>query len=114
MKRDRANFVFDHLFFPPQLPQVDHKELGADEILRQVSRLARVFSDEVGTDSARRVWTHLARSTEQWIDIYSSGSPCSSIITTSLKNMRIDGTSLLIRGNSSSSANHVRCSHVLY
>lgn len=113
MDRDRACFLIEHLFLPPKLPHVDHEELGADELLKQVSRLARVFSKEVSTDSARRVWTHLARSAERWTDLYGSGIPCISTITDSLKNMQIHGTSYLFHEMLTVSANHLRCSHVL-
>jgi hypothetical protein len=87
-----AKFIFEHLFLPPKLPQSDHDELGGDELLKQVSNAARSFSRAADLGNARRVWTRLARSTEQWIDLYEAGTPCSSKITESLKNMQTDGT----------------------
>ena len=38
-----AKFIFEHLFLPPKLPQSDHDEHGADELLKQVSTAARAL-----------------------------------------------------------------------
>lgn len=86
------NFLFDHLFLPPKLPQEDHGEYCADELLKQVSATAHVFSSLVDTSKASRVLKHLARSSEQWIELYGSGTPCRDKITESLKNMETYGT----------------------
>lgn len=108
-----AKFIFEHLFLPPKLPQSDHDELGADELLKQVTIAARAFSKALDPGNARRVWTHLARSTEQWIDLYDAGNYCSSKITESLKNMQTDSMDHHRHARLTRLLIDVRCSHVL-
>ncbi|KEF51502.1 uncharacterized protein A1O9_12419 [Exophiala aquamarina CBS 119918] len=83
-----ANFIFEHLFLPPQLPEIDHEELGAGQLLKEVAAAACTFSRNVRTKKARFAWTHLARSIEQWIHIYNEGTPCCSTLTQFLERMQ--------------------------
>lgn len=82
-----AHFIFNHLFLPPVLPQSDHDEVGADELLKSLAQSAHEFSKSIEAGNARRVWAALARSTVKWIDIYDAGTPCSYKIIESLKNL---------------------------
>lgn len=91
MDNTTSDFLFQHLFLPPDLPQVDHEELGADALLKRVSATAHIFATAVAPGIEKRYWTQLAKSTKIWIDLYASAFPSALIIDQSLRNMQIHG-----------------------
>lgn len=92
MPFDTTGFIFQHVFLPPQLPQTDHKEGGADGLLRELWRAAREFCRSLRcSDSEAYVWQQLSRSISKWIDIYDDGVSCSSKIVHHLQDMHEEG-----------------------
>lgn len=91
MRREAVRFIFQHVFLPPELPQCDDDEQGADDLLKEILRAARDFARSVQPDDQAFVWRNLSHSLPKWIDIYDAGTPCSDQITKSLQDMSKDG-----------------------
>ncbi|KAK5056803.1 hypothetical protein LTR84_012335 [Exophiala bonariae] len=91
MDHAQARFIFQHLFLPPDLPQTDHEELGAESLLKQVETVAHAFSSALGTDAIRGGWRSLARSAKKWVQLYADGMPSSYIIMQALNDMQDHG-----------------------
>ena len=108
-----AKFLYQHLFLPPKLPQKDHDEYGAHELLKQVSIITHAFSKAVTTETERRVSKQIAHSTEQWIDIYDTGTPCRDRIVECLKNMQANGLYIRFPNDFLQMLITPRCPHVL-
>ena len=55
MPSTARRFVYEHAFLPPKLPQSDHREEGADFLLKELYEATREFwrSMPVGTSDAR-------------------------------------------------------------
>ncbi|KAK5382430.1 hypothetical protein LTR20_005937 [Exophiala xenobiotica] len=89
MASTARQFVYEHAFLPPKLPQSDHHEEGADFLLKQVSKAAHEFwlSMPVGA-SDKRVVEQMLPSLLKWIDVYAAGTPCCEVIIDTLQNMR--------------------------
>lgn len=97
MKPAAVDFIFEHAFLPPKLPQLDHEERAADEFLKQISQAAYDFSNSLPFQSHERlIWTALTSSLEKWRTIYDFGNPCCSTIIHSLQTMKSDGKSNLL------------------
>ncbi|OAP61733.1 hypothetical protein AYL99_03936 [Fonsecaea erecta] len=91
MRADALRFVFEHVFLPPKLPQEQHNESGADDLLKKISKAARDFSSALPRlSNERRIWSQLSHSVSRWIEVYDRGVPCRDIITKTLENMRQD------------------------
>ena len=92
MPSTARRFVYEHAFLPPKLPQSDHREEGADFLLKELYKATREFwrSMPVGTGDAR-VLEQLLPSLPKWIDVYAAGSPCCEVIIDLLQNMRHEG-----------------------
>jgi hypothetical protein len=95
MSSPARQFVYEHAFLPPKLPQSDHHEEGADFLLKQVSKAAHEFwlSMPVGA-SDTRVVEQMLPSLVKWIDVYAAGTPCCEVIIDTLQNMRNEGNSI--------------------
>ncbi len=94
MPSTARRFVYEHAFLPPKLPQSDHREEGADFLLKELYEATREFwrSMPVGTSDAR-VLEQLLPSLPKWIDVYAAGTPCCEVIVDKLQNMRNEGSS---------------------
>ncbi|EXJ92093.1 hypothetical protein A1O3_00643 [Capronia epimyces CBS 606.96] len=91
MRPAATNFIFEHAFLPPKLPQLDHEEAASDDILKEISQAAREFSLLLPPRSSEaRVWSQLAQSVPKWAKIYESGIPCSSTTIQTLQTMNTD------------------------
>lgn len=90
---DEARFAYEHVFLPPNLPQSDHGEIGADFLLQQFATAATDFSSSPSLSEADvAFWRCLSLSLARWRDLYSGGIPCSDSITHALQNMTAGGT----------------------
>ncbi|KAK4940716.1 hypothetical protein LTR10_019226 [Elasticomyces elasticus] len=81
-------FLYEHAFLPPNPPQCDHDESGADFMLKEILIAAQEFSRLLpasGPESG--VWQQLLPSLSKWVEIYASGTPCLGEVTKSLQNM---------------------------
>ncbi|KIW99238.1 uncharacterized protein Z519_00901 [Cladophialophora bantiana CBS 173.52] len=88
MRTETVSFIFEHVFLPPKLPQEHYNELGADNLLKEISHAARDFSHALpAPNNERHIWTQLSRSLDKWIEVYDRGVPCRNIITTTLENI---------------------------
>ncbi|KIW18198.1 hypothetical protein PV08_02486 [Exophiala spinifera] len=93
---DAARFAYEHVFLPPNLPQSDHDELGADFLLQHFVTAAEDFSTLSSfSEPEGQFWRGFSSSLVKWRDLYSGGAPCSDNITQALQNM-MPGEILLI------------------
>ncbi|KIV86455.1 hypothetical protein PV11_02066 [Exophiala sideris] len=80
-------FLYEHAFLPPNLPQCDHEELGADFMLKEILNAAQEFSWMLPASGLeRRVWQQLLPSLSKWVELYAGGIPCSKAIVECLQN----------------------------
>jgi hypothetical protein len=87
-----ADFIFEHVFLPPNLPHSDHGELGADDLLQEMSRAASDYArllPQATTES--QVWRQMSRSMPSWVETYAKGEASISTLSDALQAMNEDG-----------------------
>ncbi|KIW72721.1 hypothetical protein PV04_00897 [Phialophora macrospora] len=108
-----ADFMFEHVFLPPNLPHSDHHELGTDELLQEMSRAASDYARLLPhTTTESHVWRQISQSMPSWVETYAKGEACISTLSNALRAMNEDdvtlfylkpqNASILVRNNSTS------------
>jgi hypothetical protein len=92
MDPEIADFIFEHVFLPPNLPHSEHGELGANDLLQEMSRAASDYArllPQATTES--HVWLQMSRSIPSWVEPYAKGRACISTLSNALRAMHEDG-----------------------
>lgn len=84
-----AQFLIDHLFLPPKVPEQNHNEEGIDAAFDLLLASAKHFKMSLdGSDDSR--WNHILTSIRSWSVIWEEKVACKETIAKSIGDMKLD------------------------
>lgn len=81
-----AEFLLNHLFLPPKLPDKSDEDHAATKLLTLFATAAQNYAKELDPET-RSKWLPIANSILKWRDVYQQGEACEKSIEETIKTM---------------------------